>query len=231
MKQIKLLFVIVLLSISLAKAQDLKQVPTPLSMMTLSVMEDMYLAMELEPNTMVALMLQKPDDKAEELMFNSLDLIRGMIKDSTGVDILPANTLEGKVRYSRLGLPLVTLKKAAKSSDFQQYVKIDITVSPFSGTTTTNTTTSDGSAGIAVASENSDASWRPEVLIIVKFADENGKSLKSIRGIYRHDEEVKVTSQNLIVDGWTIPMNQEAEVIPYYFFLQKAVENLITKMD
>lgn len=231
MKQIKLLFVIGLLTLSLAHAQGLKEVPTPLSMMTLSVMEDMYLAMELEPNTMVALMLQQPNDKAEELMFTSLDIIRGMILDSTGVDILPANALEGKVRYSKLGMPLVTLKKAAKSSDFQQYVKIDIAVSPFSGTTTTNTTSTEGPGGIEVGNANYDASWRPEVWISMKFADEKGKSIKTIKGIYRHDEEVRVTSQDLVVAGWQIPMNQEAELIPYYYFLEKAVGDLISKIN
>lgn len=230
MKQIKLAFVFVIFSTSLAKSQDLQKAPTPLSMMTLSVMEDMYLAMELEPKTMFALTLQQPDEKAEELMFTSFDMIRGMIIDSTGVDILPANALEGKVKYSRLGMPLVSLKKAAKSSDFEQYVKIDIVVSPFSGTSSTNTTTSDGPAGLEVGNANYSASWRPEVWINVKFANEKGKSIKSIRGIYRHDEEVKVTSQDLVVAGWQIPMNQTAEVIPYYFFLQKAVEDLISKM-
>ncbi len=231
MKQIKLFFVIGFLTLTGTQAQDLKEAPTPLSMMTLSVMEDMYLAMELDPNTMVALMLQKPNDKAEELMFTSLDIIRGMIKDSTGIDILPANALEGKVRYSRLGLPLVTLKKAAKSSDFQQYVKIDIAVSPFSGTSTSNTTSSDGPGGVEVGNANYDASWRPEVWISMKFANEKGKAVKSVRGIYRHDEEVKVTSQNLVIDGWQIPTNQEAEVIPYYYFLEKAVEDLIRKLE
>ena len=76
MKQIKLTFLLAVLSFSVS-AQDLEQTPTPLSMMTLSVMEDMYLTMELEPKTMMALMLQQPNDEAEELMFTSYDLIRG----------------------------------------------------------------------------------------------------------------------------------------------------------
>lgn len=230
MKQVKLVVFFALFASFKAIGQDIMEVPTPLSMMTLSVMEDMYLSMELDPSTMFALMLQQPNDKAEELMFNSLDLIRGMIKDSTGVDILPANTLEGKVKFSRLGLPLVTLKKAAKKSDFQQYVKIDISVSPFSGTTTTNTVATDSPLGVEVGSSNYSASWRPEVFIIMKFADANGKSIKSIRGIYRHTDEVKVTSEDLVVAGWQFPMNQEAEVIPYYYFLEKAVEDLIGKL-
>lgn len=229
MKQIKLTFLLAVLSFSVS-AQDLEQTPTPLSMMTLSVMEDMYLTMELEPKTMMALMLQQPNDEAEELMFTSYDLIRGMIKDSIGVDILPADALEGKVRYSRIGLPIVTLKKAAKSSDFQQFVKIDIIVSQFSGTSTENTTSTESTIG-EVGNSNYSASWRPEVMIIAKFADAKGKSKGSVRGIYRHTEEVKVTSQSLVVDGWYIPMNQEAEVIPYYYFLQKAAEDLIRKLE
>lgn len=230
MKQIKLFLILSLIVISAVKAQDLKEVPTPLSMMTLSVMEDMYLAMELEPKTMMALMLQQPNAKAEELMFNSLNLIRTMIKDSTGIDIQPADALEGKVKYSRLGLPLVSLKKAAKKTDFQQYVKIDIAVSPFSGTTTQNTNSTDSPLGVEVGSSNYSANWRPEVFVLMKFANAKGKGVRTIRGIYRHDEKVKVTSQDLVVAGWHIPMNQEAEVIPYYYFLEKAVQDLISKI-
>lgn len=232
MERIKLTCLITLLIYSKAMAQELTTVPTPLSMMTLSVMEDMYLTMQLDPETMFDLTLQRPNEKAAELMFTSLDLIRGMIKDSTGVEILPANALEGKVRYSKLGLPLVTLKKAAKSSDYQQYVKIDISVTPYRPSTTENSSTSnEGPAGLEVGSSNYSAKFRPEVSIQAKFADSNGKSIGTLKGRYIHEDKVSVTSQDLIVQGWQIPMNQEADVIPYFFFLQKAVEDLINHMN
>lgn len=229
MKQIKLTFLFFLLSSLTGRAQQAKEVPTALSMMTISVMEDLYPSMELDPQTMFALSLQQPNDKAEELMFTSFDLIRNMMLDSAGIDILPVDALQGKVRYSRLGFPLVSLKKAAKKSDYQQYVKVDIEVSPFRPSTSTGTIPAEGPMGIEVDQTNYQSRFRPEVTVRLKFADASGKSLGTLRGVYVHDEKVQMTSQDLIVSGWQIPINRSAAPIPYYYFLQQAVADLVGK--
>lgn len=224
---------VIFLSIGLAyssMAQELKEEPIAVSWFTLSVAEDLYLTMELEAKTMMAIMFQHKNEEAEDLMFSSFNLIKDRINDSTTYELLPVDALQGKITYSRIGFPLASLKKASKKSDYAQFVKIDILVSAEKRSSSEGSTISTAVVGLEVSDNNYNAKFYPQVDVVLKFANESGKTIETIRGRYRHTEKVAVSSQDLKVAGWHIPLHRSAEVIPYYFFLEKAVQDLISQL-
>ncbi len=230
MKKIVFLTFMLMGFVSLLNGQQLNQTPTAVSWFTLSVAEDLYLTMELEAKTMMAIMLQQKNDEAEDLMFSSFNLIRDRINDSTALELMPIEALKDKVTYSRIGFPLASLKKAAKKSDHAQFVKIDVLVSAEKRSSSEGSTTSTEVVGVEVSDNNYNAKFFPQVEVTLKFANAAGKTIETIRGRYRHTEKVAVSSQDLKVAGWHIPLHRSAEVIPYYYFLEKATQDLINQL-
>lgn len=213
----------ILLSFNL-QAQDIPAKETALCWFNLTVEEDMYLTMELEPKTMLAILFQKDNPEAKALMGNSLAMIYKKVNEETDLTLLPVESLEGKVNYSKMGYPLASLKKASKKGDFSQYVRIEIEVSGVGKSTSTTSTGGD------IANESQRVKIKPQVLVNLKFGDADGYTIDKIQGKYRHEEKVEITSESLTALGWSYAYEQEADIIPYYYFLEKAVEDLVSKL-
>ncbi|GEM_PF-3528236 len=212
------------------QAQPTPSVPTALTWMTISFEEDLYLTMDVEPKTVMALSLHQPDIEAEMIMYESFELIRDIIASETGLEILPHQTLKDKVTYSRLGYPVARLKKAAKNSDFDQFVKVDILVS---GAKRTTRETSEDILlvdDISISEGYSEVNLLPQVDVTLHFAGGDGKSTGKFRGRYRHMEKLLITTESLQAGSFSIPLKQAAEPIPYYYYLHKAIFNLVEQL-
>ncbi|MCB9426220.1 MAG: hypothetical protein H6584_04235 [Flavobacteriales bacterium] len=121
------LLTLLLFVTTIAAAQNINSEPTAISAYRINVEDDMYLAMDLDPNTIVALLFQQDKPEAKKLMQNTLDLIYEKINTETAIQLAPIETLKEHTKYSKMGYPIGTLKKAGKSGVAKQYVSIDIT--------------------------------------------------------------------------------------------------------
>lgn len=193
--------------------------------------EDTDLLMGIEPKTVLALALQRPDKEASSLMEASFLLLKTMLKEKADFELLEVNAMKGKIQYSGLGYPLSSLKKAAKKGSFDQYVKIEILVSGAKRSSTQGTI---GEAevvdGIDVSYDENNAEFFPQIDITLKFADKAGNKTAKLKGRYRHTEKISINSESLSVEGFSFAMNRQGEVIPYYQYLQLAIEDLISQL-
>lgn len=215
---------IALFLFSFSFAQNISNEPTAISAYRINIQDDMYLAMEMDPGTAMALMMQLDKPEAKRLMRNSLDLIFKKINEETALQLLPIETLKDHLTYSKMGYPIGTLKKASKSGVSQQYVNIDITVS--GAQRSTSTTTIGGP--VDYVEENSKV--KPVLQIVLKFADASGSNTEKVKGKYRHDEKIEINSESLGQFGWFFQLENDAESIPYYYFLEKAIDDLISQL-
>jgi len=208
-------------------AQEIPEKETSLCWFNLAVEEDMYLPMELDAKTLMAITFQKDNPEAKELMGNSLAVVYNKLNKETAITLLPVESLEGKVKYSRMGYPLASLKKASKKGNFEQYVRVDIEVS--GARNTTNTFSREVTTEVNQDVQRTKV--KPQIRVIFKFADKDGNTIDKVQGTYRHDEKVEITSRRLSTMGWSLAYDQEADAIPYYYFLEKAVEDLVSKLN
>lgn len=231
MKTLRLFLSLSLLAISSsAFSYQIPAKQTAICWFYIGVEDDLHLSMGLSPETMLSIAMQREDATAKELLTNSLKVISENVNSKTGIKLLPIETLEGAVQYSRMGFPLVSLKKASKKGNQPQYVRIDILVS---AAKTTTRTTSVGAAeieGEVLTNDASVARFYPQVTVTLKFADASGKVIDKAVGKYRHNEKAILTAESLSIAGWTFTYDQDAQPIPYYFFLEKAVEDLVSKL-
>lgn len=218
------LLAILLFTYSFSFAQTFSTEPTAISAYRINVEDDMYLAMDLDPNTIVALLFQQDKPEAKKLMQNTLDLIYEKINKETAIQLAPIEALKGHTNYSKMGYPIGTLKKAGKSGVALQYVSIDITVTGAQRSTTTTT------IGGPVNYVEEKAKVKPEFKIVMKFADATGKKTEKVKGKYRHDEKIEINSESLAYKGWSFILDNDAEAIPYYYFLEKAIDDLIAQL-
>ena len=246
MKTIKtlLLSTIVFSSVFTINAQTVQsKVPTAICKYIFISQDHVYRNVGISDATNMAITLQKDDPQAREFLTATLNLILDSIKTNTGIQLLPVETLQYKVTYSRTGFPLATLKKAAESSDYQQFVTIEVTIFPGNTTTTTNSTSVGVSGEVNSKSINGQETsttvkYFPKVKVVLKFGDAEGKSLEKYKGEYTHDEKVtnQTDSRDLTVKKKNSSLrvsdiqNQSTEEIPYYYFLAKAVEDLISQL-
>lgn len=63
---------------------------------------------------------------------------------------------------------------------------------------------------------------KPQIRVMLKFGDKDGNVIGKVQGIYRHDEKVEITSRRLSAMSWSLAYDQEADIIPYYYFLEKS---------
>ncbi len=209
-------------------AQEIPAKETALCWFNLAVEQDMYLPMELEAETLMAITFQKDNPEAKELMENSLAVVYNKINEETAITLLPVESLKEDVRYSRMGYPLASLKKASKKGDFKQYARIDIEVS---GARRSSNTFSRELSETEVDHGVQRVKVKPQIRVTLKFADKDGNTIDKVQGVYRHEEKVEITSRRLSTMGWSLAYDQEADAIPYYYFLEKAVEDLVKKLD
>jgi hypothetical protein len=190
------------------------------------VQEDMHLPMELDNETLMAIMFQRDNEEAKKLMNNSLGIIYQKINKETDITLLPKEALDGKVKYSRMGYPLASLKKASKKGKAEQYVRIDIEIDSYKRSS--NTISLDVTEEVDHNVERSKV--KPRIRVVVKFGDKDGNTIDKVIGTYKSDEKFEITSRELSTMGWSVAFDQEADAIPYYYFLEKAVEDLVNKL-
>lgn len=216
-----LLISLVLISANVTYAQEIS-----VGRFFLMVDAEMAPTMDISNAALMALNLQQENEEAEALMLNSFEIIREAVNESGKYTINEINTLEGCAKYSKMGYPISSLKRAVKSCDKPLYAAIDITIEAGSTTTSTNSTTAGGLTG-----ENTKIRAKPIVTVSLKLMDASGKKLDKYRGKYKHDEKVEMSSQSLSIPGFVLPLDYEAEVIPYYVFLKRAVDDLVASMS
>lgn len=216
--------------------------PTAISRYFFVSEEQMHLCLGIKDETASAIMFQKDDSEAKKFMANSLAVILDGLKKNAKVTILPVETLKGKVTYSRMGFPLASVKKAAKKSNYGQYVAIDIAVVGAKTITSTgsNTMTEDkvGNKDLTVGSSNTSKEFFPRVTVTLKFADGSGQILGKYKGEYTHPEKVAITTETIDINlvgsggssGVSIIEDEKADQVPYYVFLAKAVETLAKQL-
>lgn len=246
MKTIKtlLLSTIVFSSVFTINAQSVQsKVPTAICKYFFISQEQVYRNVGISDATNTAITLQKDDPQAREFLAATLKLILDSIKTNTGIQLLPIETLQNKVTYSRSGFPVGTLKKAAGNSDYQQFVTLEVRIFPGKTTTTTNSTSVGvngqvNSKSIDGQETSTTVKYFPKVNVTLKFGDAEGKKLEKYKGEYTHDEKVtnQTDSRDLTIKGknssltYSEIQNEDAEEIPYFFFLAKAVEDLISQL-
>lgn len=244
-------FILVLLSVGDSNGQSFdSKAETAISSYFFIAQDQVYLNLGISAETNTAIMFQKDDEEARSFMTTSLNIVLDSLNEKTDLTILPANTLEGKVTYSRTGFPLSSLKKAAKKSDQAQYVKIDINVlgtktRSRSSTISQNLTDDDNDVGVqvddadlALSQTTSTSQYYPKVEVTLKFGDSEGKTALKITGEYIHDELVSVSTESTDVSlvgrnslmGITIMNSEGGTEIPFYAFLALAVEDLIQQL-
>ncbi|MFY0607796.1 MAG: hypothetical protein JXR10_13850 [Cyclobacteriaceae bacterium] len=209
-------------------AQSPKMIETAVSRYMIMLDEDMHALMEMDARTTMALAMQLKNDEANRIMSESFEILQIMLRDSAGLELMPIGTLEGAVKYSMLGFPIGTLKKAAKNSDYDQYVQIDIMVEQPQSTTTSTSTNSQGITGVSQGYERTKI--RPQVRVVLKFADDSGKNIGRYVGKYKHDDKFEIDAATIGIGGFQLAQNIAVEPLPYHFLLTKAIEDLITKL-
>ncbi|MEP4532974.1 MAG: hypothetical protein ABJ004_07805 [Cyclobacteriaceae bacterium] len=211
-------------------AQSLKPVETPVSRFMLMVDADMHNLMELDAKTTYALAMQLKNDAALQLMNESFEIMQSMLNDSTNFSIPNVDALKGVVKYSLMGFPIGTLKKAAKNGKNEQYVQVDIMVESPQSSTKTSQVSTELASGEEVSQGVERMKIRPQVRVILKFADANGKTISKYTGKYRHDEKFEVNANTIGMSGFSLTTDIVAEPIPYHYFLTKAIEDLIQQL-
>ena len=215
------------------EAQSVSNLPTATSWFSLLIEEDMNVPMEIDGSTLNAILFQQPNDEAQSLMLNSFEIVKNKINESKKIELLEINSLKGKVKYSNLGYPIASLKKAAKSKVAQQYVSLTITVAAAKRSDksqSVGTTVNVLDEQVDVNAGRASSNLFPEVIVDVKFCNAEGEKTGKWRGRYRHDEKIVITSEFLSSEGFVVTVDQNADPIPYYYFLEKAMDDLITKL-
>jgi hypothetical protein len=227
-----LLLCVALLSLTglTASAQSLKNVPTGVAWFYLGVEQNMYIPMDISSKTMMAINFQKPEPDADALMSNTYELIKKLVAESGKLELLPPDALKGAVTLSRMGYPIGNLKKAAKGGKLEQYATLDVVVGQQKTTTTTRTYANNQNTGVVDAATDQTLKLYPEVTVTLKVSDASGKVIDKYVGNYRHDEKIEITKQSLQSNGWSMVIDQKGDVIPYYYYLELATKNLISKL-
>ena len=219
--------------------------PTAISRFLFTSEQQLHLCLGIDDKTIQAINFQKDDADAKAFMAQSLAVIRDSMKKHTEIPLLPIETLKDKITYTRMGYPLAGLKKAAKKGEQDQYVTIDILVRGVKNLTISNIdeneieistpTTEVDIEGVSAKKTLSEMEFYPQIQVIMKFADKNGKVIEKLTGEYTYPKPVTIetASSSLVIgEGTEIILDEEAdaEQIPYYAFLGKAVMNLIQQL-
>lgn len=202
--------------------------PTALASYTMHFNDDMNLALGIDFDTTMDIMLQKNTPEAKAIMTTSLHAIYSKINTLTNLQLMPSDTLKGDINYSRMGYPLSGFKKIKKTAIADQYIKIMISIG--GAKSQSETTTNLRGRSLPVDQVTEIVELYPEIVITLKFADAKGKKTRKIKGKYRHDKKIWITSEKIRVPSTEITTDQEADAIPYYKFLDKAIDALIIQL-
>ena len=233
-----------IMSISVTSiAQTIQSCPTAPIWINIGIANELNTVMGMEGSMVMDLNLQRPNSKSDKLMKETFLLIKNKLSSSSTINLSALDALAGKITFSKAGFPIGTAKKAAENSDFDQFVKIEVSVTAGTITTSTSSTTlssttiSTGNAvltgpavvsGVKVSNEN--IKLKPQVAVYLKFFDAEGKTIDKLSGKYKHTSNVEINQNSLSAKGWKYTEIQDAELIPYYYFLDMAMNDLIANL-
>ncbi len=226
MKKIKypLFIIFSFLFVVSVQAQDVKSKQTSTCRFNFTSEQDMFAFLQLSGEAGLALAFQLNNAEAKEFMDETYALVEKKLRDA-GVKLNDINSLEGtKVNYSKMGFPIVGLKKASKSNKAEQYMTLEVSLI---GTRKIVSTTTINGASRAVTK------CYPEVKVTVAFGGTDGKKIKKIKGVHRLEEKLSITSLSFdLGGGLSISTTEEVakEDLPFYQMLDKALDDLIKQL-
>ena len=224
-----LLSLLICFSFAISQAQSIKKEPTAPAYFHVTLTDDVALVLGFDTFTQIALSLQKKNKKVIEIMDASYGMVEKKFSNLNGFKILPANTLEGKINYTKIGYPRTSLKKAAAAVDNQELVKIQINGFIPKKLNTSFRIGNDDKTLVKKKSKQI-----PEVEIVMTFCDAKGnKTLKVTGSSLTPDvEPIYVTTRSLQTDKFRISsLKPNVESIPFYYYLEIAIDDLIKKLD
>ncbi|MGB0522689.1 MAG: hypothetical protein ACPGJS_07000, partial [Flammeovirgaceae bacterium] len=155
--------------------------------------------------------------------------IYDQIQEETPIQLLPINTLEGKLKYTRMGYPIASVRKAAKVSDHKQFVSIIVQVTGTQETVTGGDFHFLGNEDVQVERET--ITLYPIFNIRLQFGDENGKKGEEIVGVFQGNEEITINSRVIILRDIILQENVTTDEIPYELYLKEAIKDLVKKLN
>jgi len=216
---------LVLVHISLFIAFQVHSQSISVSRFMLMLDNEMAPTMGISNKAILALSLQQDNEEARDIMMNSFQIVQHLVDSATQYSINDINHLEGCARYSNMGIPISSTKKAAKSCDESIYAVLNIAIE--AGATTTSETTV-GSGDLSGTETKVKA--KPIIIVTLKLADSSGKQTQKFVGKYKHDEAVSMSQQSLSIGKFDLPLEFESDVIPFYSFISKASAELVKQM-
>lgn len=218
-------------TVTLSQAQSVKGEPTAVVYFQITpATEQMASLLGFGSFTHLALQLQKKNKKVIEIMDTSYEILENKLSDINGFKILPANTLEGKINYTKLGYPKTSFKKAAQKVDNQQLVKVDIQVVARSGGAF-----STGVEGAEKTTTVKRQKLKPGIRLIMTFSDSDGNVTAKIKG-----NSLNIDSEVVFVNTTTVTSHEtnrsvefikaSVDDIPYYRYLGLALDDLIKNL-
>lgn len=218
---------LILFSFLLASSQSIEYQPTPTAKYIFIISDLLTNSLELEQLDELLIGVGWMADnrkKWKEMMKSSYNILQDEISSKLkGLKILPLNTLEGKIKYSRLGFPVSSLKKAAASCDYSQLLQLNIVI----GSHGLNRTFRVGEKD---KKNISFTSLLPTVEISMIFYDSKGKKTATVKGTsYRKDtKRMKINTLNTNSKHIsTETVINRPQMLEYYSFLDLAIEDLI----
>lgn len=221
-KYILTLLTLITLSCKL-QAQDVKSKQTSVCRFNLTSDQDLFAFLHLSPQAGLALAFQLNNAEAKGFMEDTYNQVEKKLSEA-GLKLNPINSLEGKVNYSKMGFPIVGLKKASKSKVSEQYMTL--IVSLVGVKKIISTTSLNGASKVTTK-------CYPEVKVTIAFAGTDGKKTKKVKGVYRLDEKLSITSASFNLGGG-VSVSTTEEVskddLPFYQMLDKAIEDLVKQL-
>ncbi|GEM_PF-4555528 len=161
------------------------------------------------------------DPVAELFMHKSYNRIEAAIEEKTGLNILPKETLEGKVLYDIYGYPFGSKKKAAKKGSTPYYLKLNVQMSARDMI--------DEEVGVNSRSYEK-RKIKAHVAIKATFYDEKGKVFFKSEGKAKGDRWIVLDRVSLFgfiaIDGQTV-VDEQATLLSV---LDEAIADLKTKL-
>ncbi len=216
----------ILLSVLIAAAAQINAQSISVSRYLMMLDGDIAPTMGISNKAILALSLQQDNEEARDIMMNSFQIVQHLVDSATQYRINDINHLEGCARYSNMGIPISSTKKAAKSCDESMYAVLNIAIE--AGATTTSETTV-GSGDLSGTETKVKA--KPIIIVTLKLADSSGKQTQKFVGKYKHEEAVSMSQQSLSIGKFDLPLDFESDVIPFYSFISEATYELVKQMS
>ena len=181
----------------------------------------------LDTYTRQGLMMQNRHEGAGQIADSTYKLITERLKNEKGFNLLPNETLSKVVTYTRQGFPFASISKAAKKTDYQQFVDISLKIELIPTQTKVLEPTFKTFESKAV------------IKISLKYGDEKGKKIKTITGGATEEGivrsfELKVVPHPLIegqdVEAWVVKLTGNETPVDYYLMVNASIDDLLNNL-